>query len=157
MRPLEMLRAGARRVVALAPDPLVARYAGVSRRWVEFLDNCSYDLELVEGAAHEVCERDLSGFYLATAFGSLYLAPQEEMARITRALSQSVAYFVVQANESAVGCSSEIRRRASLPFLRALLAENGFARQHVVRFGLADRPLVIATSSRVAASRATSS
>jgi hypothetical protein len=150
IRPLEMLRAGARRVTALVPDPVLAGRVGASRRWLELLDNRSYDLEIVAASTHELCERHLATCQVATAFCSLYLEPPEEMARITRELSHSVEYFVVQGNEDLDGHSPEIQRRASLPFLRTLLAENGFPHQRVARIRFSDRPLVIARSSRVA-------
>jgi hypothetical protein len=37
--PLEMLRAGARRVTAWEQDPILARYARLNHRWFEFTDN----------------------------------------------------------------------------------------------------------------------
>ena len=47
---------------------------------------------------HAALERDLSGYDIATSFCSLYYEPPETMARITRALSGTVEYFVVQAS-----------------------------------------------------------
>lgn len=148
MIPLEMLRAGARSVTAYELDPVFADYARLNRGWFEFLDNRSYDLELVERPMHAALERDLTGYDIATSFCSLYYEPPETMARITRALSHAVEYFVVQANENKLQHTGELARLASLDFLRELLAENGFAEQRIVRSPYYDRPLVIGRSPR---------
>jgi len=148
MVPLEMLRAGARSFTAYERDPVFADYARLNRRWFEFVDDRSYGLELVERPMHAVLERDLTGYDVATSFCSLYYEPPENMARITRALSRAVEYFVVQANENKEQNSGELARLASLDFLSRLLAENGFADQRIVRFGYYDRPLVIGRSDR---------
>ncbi|MFN2546897.1 MAG: hypothetical protein ABR567_05670 [Myxococcales bacterium] len=148
MIPVEMLRAGAHSVTAYERDPVFADYARLNRRWFEFVDNRSYGFELVERPMHAVLERDLSGYDIATSFCSLYYEPPETMARITRALSRAVEYFVVQANENQEQHSGELARLASLDFLSRLLAENGFAEQRIVRFGYHDRPLVIGRADR---------
>lgn len=148
MIPLEMLRAGARSVTAYERDPVFADYARINRRWFEFVDNRSYDFELVERPMHAALERDLTGYDVATSFCSLYYEPPETMARLTRALSRTVEYFVVQANENQQQHSGELARLASLDFLQQLLAENGFAEQRVVQFGYYDRPLVIGRAQR---------
>ena len=150
MIPLEMLRAGARSVTAYEPDPVFADYARINRRWFEFVDNRSYGFDLVERPMHAALERDLMGHDIATSFCSLYYEPPENMARITRALSRAVEYFVVQANENKEQHSGELARLASLEFLSRLLAENGFAEQRIVQFGYYDRPLVIGRSARKA-------
>ncbi len=147
MIPLEMLRAGAHSVTAYERDPVFADYARLNRRWFEFIDNRSYGFELVERPMHAVLERDLTGYDIATSFCSLYYESPENMARITRALSRAVEYFVVQANENREQHFGELARLASLGFLSRLLAENGFAEQRIVRFGYYDRPLVIGRSS----------
>jgi hypothetical protein len=148
MIPLEMLRAGARSVTAYERDPVFADYARLNRQWFEFVDNRRYAFELVERPMHAVLERDLTGYDVATSFCSLYYEPPENMARITRALSRTVEYFVVQANENKEQHSGELARLASLDFLSRLLAENGFAEQRIVRFGYYDRPLVIGRADR---------
>jgi predicted RNA methylase len=148
MIPLEMMRAGARSVTGYEMDPVFADYARLNRRWFEFVDNRSYDLELVERPMHAAVESDLSGYDIATSFCSLYYEPPETMARMTRALSGAVEYFVVQANENKLQHTGELARLASLDFLRQLLAENGFSEQRVVRFPNYDRPLVIGRSHR---------
>jgi hypothetical protein len=148
MIPLEMLRAGAKSVTGYEVDPVFADFARLNWGWVEFLDNRSYQLELVERPMHAALERDLTGYGIATSFCSLYYEPPANMARITRALSESVEYFVVQANENKLQHTGELRRLASLEFLQQLLAENGFAEQRIVRFPYYDRPLLIARSHR---------
>jgi hypothetical protein len=149
--PVEMLRAGARSVTAYERDPVFADYARLNRRWFEFVDNRSYDFELVERPMNAILDRDLTGYDIATSFCSLYYEPPEIMARITRALSRSVEYFVVQANENQEQHTGELARLASVDFLSGLLAENGFAEQRIVRYGYYDRPLVIGRADRKAA------
>ena len=146
MIPMEMLRAGARSVTAYERDPVFADYARLNRRWFEFVDDRSYDFELVQRPMHAALERDLGGYDIATSLCSLYYEPPETMARLTRALSGAVECFVVQANENKEQHSGELARLASLDFLSGLLAENGFAEQRIVRFGYYDRPLVIGRS-----------
>ncbi|HUH94349.1 MAG TPA: hypothetical protein VL742_14550 [Casimicrobiaceae bacterium] len=148
MVPLEMLRAGARSVTAYEVDPVFADYARLNRSWFEFVDNRSYGLELVERPMRAVLDRDLAGYDIATSFCSLYYEPPEIMARITRALSRAVEYFVVQANENQEQHSGELARLASLDFLSRLLAENGFAKQRIVRRGYYNRPLMIGRADR---------
>jgi hypothetical protein len=148
MIPLEMLRAGARSVTAYELDPVFADYARLNRRWFEFVDNRSYDFELVERPMRAALDRDLTGYDIATSLCSLYYESPENMARITRALSGAVEYFVVQGNENPEQHSGELARLASLDFLKRLLAENGFAEQRTVRFGYYGRPLVIGRSDR---------
>ena len=148
--PLQMLRAGARSVTAYELDAVFADFARLNHRWFEFVDNRSYDLELVERPMRCALERDLSGYDIATSFCSLYYEPPEIMARLTRALSGAVEYFVVQANENQQQHSGELARLASLEFLSRLLAENGFAEQRVVQYSYYDRPLVIGRADRLA-------
>jgi len=150
--PLEMLRAGARSVTAYELDPVFADYARINRRWFEFVDNRSYDFDVVQRPMHAALERELTGYDIATSFCSLYYESPENMARITRGLSRAVEYFVVQANENneqrRCGHSGDLARLASLDFLKQLLAQNGFAEQRVVQFGYYDRPLVIGRAVR---------
>lgn len=143
MIPMEMLRAGAKSVTAYERDPVFAEYARLNRRWFEFIDNRSYDFELVERPMHAALDSDLRGYDLANSLCSLYYEPPETMARLTRALSGAVEHFVVQGNENKEQHTGELARLASLDFLSRLLAENGFADQRTVRFGYYDRPLVI--------------
>lgn len=142
--PLEMLRAGARGVTAYELNPVFARYARLNHRWFEFVDNRRYPgFELIEGYMHEACEHDWTGYDIASAFCSLYYETPEQMARIVRTLSATAEYFIVQANENAEEHDGELRERASLPFLSAILRDNGYPKQRLVRFPYYDRPLVI--------------
>jgi len=146
--PLSMLRAGARHVTAYELDPVFAQYARATRRWFEFVDNKAYDLQLVEGPMRDVCDRDLTRFDIATSFCSLYYESPEKMAAISRKLSESVEYFIVQSNENPEQHTGELRRLASLEFLSNLLRENGFPDQRILRFDVYGRPLVIGRSRR---------
>ena len=142
--PLEMLRAGARRVTAYELNSIVARYARLNHRWFEFVDNASYDgFELVEGYMHDACERDWSGYDIATAFCSLYYEEPAEMARIVRTLSKTIPCFIVQGNENPDEHSGAMLERASRQYLSDLLRANGYADQTIVEFSYYDRPLII--------------
>lgn len=147
--PLEMLRAGARRVTAYELNSVFAKYARLNHQWFEFVDNVSYDgFELVEGYMHDACERNWSGYDVATAFCSLYYEEPEQMARIVRTLSGDIPCFIVQANENPEEHSGALLERASLRYLSDLLRSNGYPDQTVVEFSYYDRPLVIGRRAR---------
>ncbi len=140
--PLEMLRAGARRVTAFEPDPRVARYGRLIQRWFAFVDNRRYaDLQVLDGSMHEACERNWSGYDIATVLGSLSRSEPGVMAGVVRNLSRNIACLVVQAVRSEdPGAGSE---RTSPRFLEELLRANGYPEVTVVESVRADRPLVI--------------
>ena len=142
--PLEMLKAGATSVVGFELSPEMTRLARLNHRWFEFVQNRTYDLEIIEDRMSAVCDLESPDFDIATAFCSLYYEPPDVMTEIVRTLSRCVKYFVVQANENPDQHSGELLERSSLPFLQDRLANNGFPTQRVVRFRYYDRPLVIA-------------
>lgn len=144
MLPLEILRAGAKKVTAYELDPTYARFARMSREWFEMVDNKAYDFELVEGYMREACDRDLSPYDIATSFCSLYYEEPAEMKRIVTTLSKVVKVFVVQCNENPAEKTATLLERSSRPYLQALLAENGFPNQQVFAPRYYTRPLIIA-------------
>ncbi len=147
--PLEMLRAGARRVTGYELNPTVARYARLNHHWFEFVDNKRYlGFQLIEGHMHEACDRDWSGYDVATAFCSLYYEEPEEIARIVRTFSKAIDCFVVQANENRDEHAGVLLERSSLRFLRDVLGANGYPDQTVIEFPYYDRPLVIGRRSK---------
>jgi len=147
--PLQMLRTGARQVTAYEHDPVMVRYGRLNHRWFEFIDNRPYaGFQLVEGFMHEACDRDWSGYDMATAFCSLYREEPEQMARIVRALSRTIDCFIVQANQNRDEYSGRLGERSSLAFLQALLQANGYPDQTVVELSFYDRPLLIGRRSK---------
>jgi len=144
MLPLEMLRAGARKVTAYELDPSYFMFARLSHQWFEMVDNRAYDFELVQGYMHEACDRDLSSYDVATSFCSIYYEEPEEMKRIVTTLSKIVKVFVVQCNENPDEHNGVLLERSSRPYLRALLADNGFPNQHVFAPDYYTQPLIIA-------------
>lgn len=144
MLPLEMLRAGARKVTAYELDPTYATFARLSHQWFEMVDNQTYDFELVQGYMREACDRDLSPYDVATSFCSLYYEEPEEMERIVATLSKAVKVFVVQCNENPEEKTATLLERSSRPYLQALLADNGFPNQQVFAPRYYTRPLIIA-------------
>lgn len=144
MLPLEMLRAGAKKVTAYELDPTYAMFAQMSHQWFEMVDNETYDFELVQGYMHEACDRDLSPYDVATSFCSLYYEEPEEMKRIVATLSKVVKVFVVQCNENPAEKTATLLERSSRPYLQALLADNGFPNQQVFAPRYYTRPLIIA-------------
>lgn len=144
MLPLEMLRAGAKKVTAYELDPTYAMFAQLSHQWFEMIDNQKYDFELVQGYMHEACDRDLSPYDVATSFCSLYYEEPEEMKRIVTTLSKVVKVFVVQCNENPAEKTATLLERSSRPYLQALLADNGFPHQQIFAPRYYTRPLIIA-------------
>jgi 2-polyprenyl-3-methyl-5-hydroxy-6-metoxy-1,4-benzoquinol methylase len=145
---LEMLRAGAARVVASEIDPAMARLARLNHEWFEFVDNRKYEFELIEGYMRGVCDRDITGYDVATAFCGLYCEDPENMRKIVQALSEKVSVFVVQCNESQRVHSGELMERSSRAYLQHLLAENGFPHQKVFRYFYYSRPVIVARSAK---------
>lgn len=145
--PLEMLRAGAARVTAFEINPSLASFARMNHEWFEFVDNRRYDFELIDGSMNQLCDQDITGYDVATAFCSLYYETPENMSRIASALSRAVPVFVVQCNENPAEHSGELLERSSRPYLQNLLALHGFPHQETFSRFYYDRPLIIARCS----------
>lgn len=135
---LEMLRAGAQRVTLCEPDPVVARLARLSHRWLEFVDNRHYEFEVLDGQALDVVDSNRAGFDIATAFRGLPPGKPEEVAHRVRGLSRGIACLVLRASD-AVGEEQTL----STGQLRALLATNGYADQAIVESTRDRQPVLI--------------
>jgi hypothetical protein len=142
--PLEMLRAGARRVTTFEPDPILARYARLNHQWFTFVDNRPYpEFQVLEGSLGEVCDRDWTGYDLVTDFHGFPGAGPVEVAHIVGTLSSSVDCIVVRAARSHGPNSGPLPAETSLSALRELLGANGYPAQTIANLPFDDRPLLI--------------
>jgi len=152
--PLEMLRAGARKVTAYEYGPINSQLGRLNHKMFEFVDNRSYDLEIVVAYMHEICGRDWSGYDLVTAYCSLYYEPPHLMERMVQTLSRQVPCMVVQCNENPQEHSGEQLTMASVAYQATLLARNGYPHQRIVRYPCHHRPLIVARAEPVHAGSA---
>jgi hypothetical protein len=146
--PLEMLREGACRVTAFVPDPTVARYARLNHRWLEFVDNRRYPgFRLINGFHQGHWDRDWSGYDIATALSGLPCEEPPLVAQAVRALSRTIDWLVVRADQADDGHSGGRRQGWPLEPLRELLRTNGYPDQRVFHPAF-DRPLLIGRRSK---------
>jgi hypothetical protein len=130
---LGMLRAGARRVIAYEPDPVMARYARLNHQWFDFVENRAYgELEVLDGSACAIASRFPDGFDLATAFDGLPGDGPQESAELVRLLSTMVECLVVRASQHSAPGRGAAGRRSSVDVLKDLLLTNGFPELEVV-------------------------
>ena len=145
---LEMLRAGAAKVRTYEPDPLFASFAQLCHRFLEFVDNRTYDFELAQGHPSVVCDHEIAGYSMATAFDGLWPAPVETMKVVSAFLSERVEMFLVGCRESSGQFGAERSKPPAARTLQKVLAESGFARQRLIQLGDHSGSLIIAKSAQ---------
>ena len=117
---------------------MLASFIGGSGSWTI---GDTREFQVLVGSVHEVCERNWSGYDIATALGSLSRSEPDLLAGVVRDLSRNIACLVVQAVRSEdPGAGLE---RASPHFLGELLRVNGYPEVTVIETVRADQPLVI--------------
>jgi tRNA A-37 threonylcarbamoyl transferase component Bud32/SAM-dependent methyltransferase len=145
---LEMLRAGAREVVALELSDEAIRQGETLRRLYEWADNRPYPLRYAQGNMADLPDMDLGRFDMAIALCCLYYLESEDMQRVTRQVSQLAPVFVLQANHNPNlrRPSEALVQRSRIEYLEELLRSSGFGDTTVVSRRGYLRPLVIGRS-----------
>lgn len=134
---LMMAQAGAA-VVAIEPDPMLAELTRSYAEILEWRDGRRYDLQVLTGDLRIFLSDELGDFAVVTAFCSLHLLPEHDMARIIRKAASMQALLILQANE---GVGDDLPGRTL--DLHRLLRENGYPHVAVHTPGGFVRPLLV--------------
>jgi 2-polyprenyl-3-methyl-5-hydroxy-6-metoxy-1,4-benzoquinol methylase len=143
--PLMMLRAGARRVVAVEYTPAIADFARLNARILAWRDICRYDIDIRTGDMRMFLTGELGEFDVITAFCSLYYLPEADMARIIERAARQRAVLILQANDAIDNLPA---RRGDL---ERLMRANGYADVTLHAPTGFTRPLLVGRPERAAA------
>jgi hypothetical protein len=147
--PLELLRAGAERVLAFEPDPQIRSFADGVCRFAEIVDNRLYDLALVPESYTSVLTDYPSGYSLAVVSGGVPW-DQKSLRRVLSFLGALVDALVVDLGGGLERSLSTLGGK-ELEVVQALLSESGFEEQRAIDRGAREGVLIVADST-VAAS-----
>jgi SAM-dependent methyltransferase len=140
--PLMMLRDGAREVIGLEKSKAIANFAHCNHRVFEWNNMRECALRIHNCDMLEVLRADWGRFDVVTAFCSLYYLEEEDMASIVRRASEIAPVIILQGNTAFA--SGEVRsRKASVPFLKKLLEENGFPHVEIFAPPGYSRPILV--------------
>jgi hypothetical protein len=146
---LELLRAGAERVLAFEPDPQIRSFADGVCRFAEIVDNRLYDLALVPESYTSVLTDYPSGYSLAVVSGGVPW-DQKSLRRVLSFLGALVDALVVDLGGGLERSLSTLGGK-ELEVVQALLSESGFEEQRAIDRGAREGVLIVADST-VAAS-----
>lgn len=149
---LQMLRAGAREVVAVELSPGAIEQGLFLKRAYEWRDNAPYHLSYVHGSHGDLPSMALGRFDHVTAFCTLYYLPREQMSAAVRHIRSLSNVLVQQANTDRLihRKDEDTFEKASLEFTKQLAAEGGFDKVRVVAPRGYSRPLVISEATSAA-------
>jgi serine/threonine protein kinase len=142
---LQMLRTGAREVVAVEQNDHAIEQGRVLKGLFEWADNRSYPLSYVHEDMARLPDRDLGRFDLVTALCAIYYLPDEAIKALVRHVSSITGTFVLQCNTdgSVPRSDPQTFRKASVAYAVDALRRNGFSSTHVIAPRGYSRPLVI--------------
>jgi hypothetical protein len=152
---IQMMRVGAREVVAVERDDRAIAQASVVRELFEWADGRSYALAFVHEDMTALPGIDLGRFDLVTALCSIYYLPDEDVPSLVRHISTVTDTFVLQCNtdRSVPRSDPHTIEKASVAYAVAALRQNGFPFVRVVAPRGYSRPLVIGRRRSPSASR----
>jgi len=136
---LQMLRAGAREVVAVELNEDFLAQGRFLKAAFEWADNRIYNLTYLRENMADVPSLNLGRFDMAVALNAIYYIKDDEAARLVRHLSAVTDTFILQAN------NRHTDPRASLEYAVRTLRENGFPHTRVIAPWRYSRPLIIGT------------
>lgn len=153
---IQMMRVGAREVVAVERDDRAIAQASVVKELFEWADGRSYALTYVHQDMTALPRIDLGRFDLVTALCAIYYLPDEEIPGLVRHISTLTDMFVLQCNtDRSVHRSDPYTfAKASVAYAVAALQQNGFPSIRVVAPRGYSRPLVIGRRRGPSTSRA---
>jgi hypothetical protein len=142
---LQMLREGAREVVAIEISEGYIQQGHFLKDAFEWADNREYNLRYYQCDMREIPRLDLGTFDFAIALCSLYYLPKNYIPKLIRHVSEITHTFVLQCNiERDIGRRDpETYDKAAVEFTVYALVANGFPRTQVIAPKGYTRPLVI--------------
>ena len=147
--PIMMLRAGAREVVGVELSPVNVETARLLHSIYEWRDMRRYALRLHTCDMLEILQADWGDFDVVTAFCSLYYLSAEKMAQVVRKAAELAPVMIVQANtKSRSKGGNRKAEKASVPFLKNLLEDNGFPSVEIFAPTNYPRPLLVGRGER---------
>jgi hypothetical protein len=149
---IQMMRAGAREVIAVERDDRAIAQARVVKELFEWADGRSYALTYVHEDMAVLPDIDLGRFDLVTGLCAIYYLHDEDIPRLTQHISTVTDTFVLQCNTDRYVHRSDpdAFSKASVAFAVATLQHNGFSSIRVVAPSGYSRPLVIGRGARSA-------
>jgi SAM-dependent methyltransferase len=142
---IQMMRVGAREVVAVERDDRAIAQARAVKELFEWADGRSYPLTYVREDIATLPRIDLGSFDLVTALCAIYYLSDEDIPRLVRHISTVTDMFVLQCNTdpSVHRSDQHTFAKASVAYAVAALQQNGFSSIRVVAPRGYSRPLVI--------------
>ena len=142
---IQMMRSGAREVVAVERDRHAVAQGSFVRELFEWADNRSYPLTFLDESMERLPQLALGTFDLVTALCSIYYLDDREIATLVRHVSTISDTLVLQCNSDRQLHRSDPRtfEKASVGYATAALRRNGFPRTRLVAPRGYSRPLLI--------------
>ncbi len=152
---IQMMRVGAREVVAVERDDQAIAQARMVKELFEWADGRSYPLTYVHEDMAALPQIDLGSFDLVTALCAIYYLSDEDIPRLVGHISTVTDMFVLQCNtdRSVHRSDQHTFAKASVAYAVAALQQNGFPSVRVVAPRGYGRPLVIGRRRGPSASR----
>lgn len=142
---LQMLREGARQVVALELDGEFIEQGRFLKAAFEWVDGKSYDFAYLNANIADLPSMDLGRFDFVMALCAIYYLDDSAIAHVVRHVSTITDCLVLQCNTASdIGrASEETYRKASVDYAVRVLSENAFPRIRVAAPKWYSRPLVM--------------
>jgi putative peptidoglycan lipid II flippase len=142
---IQMMRLGAREVVAVEIDDGAIAEGALVKELFEWADNRFYDLRYVCESMARLPQLDLGRFDLVTALCSIYYLDDDEIASVVSHVSTIADTLVLQCNtDRGIGRSAaRTYEKASVGYALDALQRNGFPLTRVIAPRGYSRPLVI--------------
>jgi SAM-dependent methyltransferase len=146
---IQMLRSGAREVVAVELSAEAIEQGRQVTRLFEWNDNTSYNLRWVQANMAAAPTFELGTFDFVTALCSIYYLEDEDIASVIRYVSSITDTFVLQCNlDRRIARSNPgTFEKASLNYAQKVLAANGFPTLAIIAPPGYSRPLIIGRRS----------
>jgi putative peptidoglycan lipid II flippase len=142
---IQMMRQGARQVVAVEIDDSAIAEGGLVQELFEWADNRSYDLTYVRESMKRLPHLDLGTFDIVTALCSIYYLDDDEIAMVVNHVGTIADTLVLQCNtdRNVERSDPHTYEKASVQYALGVLQRNGFPRTRVIAPRGYSRPLVI--------------
>lgn len=142
--PIQMMRLGAREVVAVEINAEAIERGALVKELFEWADNRSYALTYVRDSMARLPDLDIGGFDLVTALCSIYYLDDDEIATVVSHVSTISDTLVLQCNTDRHIHRFDPRtyEKASVEYALGALRRNGFPLTRVVAPRGYSRPLV---------------